>query len=124
MEEVFLETAEDRRGDEVMLALGKMLAAYDARPAVVNLRRLQEMKQCYAWIEKLLLTPGADISYRLHEPLKSMGSISLEANNLIFQEPEFLKWACLMASNLEVYPLANGKVRMTFGFSGLTTPIE
>ena len=123
-EKILEETAEDRSADEVILALGKMLAAHDARPAVLNLRRFQEMKQCYELIENLLLTPGTDISYRLHEPLKSMGSISLEANNFIFKEPEYLKMASLIASDMEVYPLANGKLRMTFGFSGLTTPIE
>lgn len=123
-EKILKEKAEDQRADEAVLALGEMLAAYDARPAVLNLRRFQEMKQCYAFIQKQLLTPGTDISYRLHEPLKSMGSISLEADNFIFKEPEFLKLASLMASNLEVYPLVNGKLRMTFGFSELTTPIE
>ena len=109
-EKILEETAEDRSADEVILALGKMLAAHDARLAVLNLRRFQEMKQCYELIENLLLTPGTDISYRLHEPLKSMGSISLEADNFIFKEPEYLKMASLIASDMDSFSWDEGRL--------------
>ena len=59
-----------------------------------------------------------------HEPFKSMGYISLEGESLEIPDPVPFARAAALADNLEVYPLASGRVRLTLTFLGLTTPIE
>ena len=72
------------------------------------------------------LTRGTDaeVSYKLYQPFKSMGSVSVEAKVLEFYDPEWFARAAEFASNTEVYPLAKNRVRLTFTFHGLTKPIE
>ena len=124
MDEMLFDEAEmDEVTDSVFLALGEIIQAEDERTAIIP-RRLSQMKRCYGLLQKLSALPGISLRYCLHEPFKSMGSIILEADKLIFKEPELLRQASMLASNMECYPLLNGKVRMAFTFHGLTIPIE
>ena len=125
MDEMLLNEAEmDEVTDAVILALGEIIQAEEERTAIIDPQRLAQMKRCYGLLQKLSASPGISLRYCLHEPFKSMGSIILEADKLIFKEPELLRQASLLASNMECYPLVNGKVRMAFTFHGLTIPIE
>lgn len=125
MEEMLFDEAEmDEVTDSVILALGEIIQVEEERTAIIDPQRLAQMKRCYGLLLKLSASPGISLRYRLHEPFKSMGSIILEADKLIFKEPELLRQASMLASNMECYPLVNGKVRMAFTFHGLTIPIE
>ena len=72
------------------------------------------------------ITKGQNVtvSYKLHEPFKSMGSVSVEGEQLVFDKPEWFARVAEFASNTEVYPLAKQAIRMTFTFHGLTKTIE
>lgn len=125
MEEMLIEEAEmDEEADAVILALGEIIQAEDSKAAIINPQKIAQMKLCYELIQKLPASPGTELSYHLHEPFKSTGSIILEADKLIFKHPEILRLVSMLASNIECYPLVNGRVRMAFAFNGLTIPIE
>ena len=67
---------------------------------------------------------NVQISYKMYEPFKTMGSITVEGAVLEFDKPEWFARIAEFASNTEIYPLTKNIVRMTFTFHGLTTPIE
>lgn len=125
MEEMIHNEAEiSAETDAVILALGAWLEAQDARTAIVNPRKIAQMKRCFELLQTQLAAQDVSLSYHLHEPYKSTGSIILEADKYIFDQPELLRDACALASNAEIYPLISGKLRIAFAFDGLTVPIE
>ncbi len=123
-DEEYDEDERDGRTDAVLLALGEMIEAVESRTAIINPRRMAQMERCYDLIQTRLLSPGAELSYRVHEPYKSMGCIILEADNYIISQPNVFRQACKLADSVEIYPLVNGKLRIEFGFDCLTIPIE
>lgn len=110
--------------DNVVVTVGESIAADEEKPAVLNPIKIQQMQFAYGVIKYLTRNTDAKLSYALNEPFKSMGSISVEGKTLTFMNSEWFARACEFASNTEVYPLANGKVRMTLTFHGLVRPIE
>lgn len=110
--------------DNVVVTVGEAIAADESKPAVLNPIKIQQMQFSYGVIKYLTQNTDAKMSYALNEPFKSMGSISVEGKNLAFTNSEWFARACEFASNTEVYPLTNGKVRLTLTFHGLVRPVE
>lgn len=110
--------------DNVVVTIGEAVIADESKPAVLNPIKIQQMQFAYGVLKYLTNGTGAKLTYVLNEPFKSMGSISVEGNNLTFTNSEWFARACEFASNTEVYPLVNGKVRLTLTFHGLVRPIE
>lgn len=106
-------------------AMWREIFSQEAKPAAVVVPRLKQMEFAYAVMKYLVRDlPGCSLSYKLHEPFKSFGSITVEAKELYFIKREWFARAAEFASNLEVYPLTNGRVRLSMGFWGLAKPIE
>lgn len=110
--------------DNVVVTVGEAIAVDEKKPAVLNPIKIQQMQFACGVIKYLTRNNDAKLSYTLNEPFKSMGSISVEGKTLTFANSEWFARACEFASNTEVYPLANGHVRMTLTFHGLVRPIE
>lgn len=110
--------------DNVVVTVGESIAMENDKPAVLNPIKIQQMQFAYGVIKYLTQNADVRLSYSLNEPFKSMGSITVEGNNLTFTNSEWFARACEFASNTEVYPLVNGKVRMTLTFHGLVRPVE
>ena len=110
--------------DSVVVTVGEAIAVEESKPAVLNPIKIQQMQFSYGVIKYLTQNTDAKMSYALNEPFKSMGSISVEGKNLAFTNSEWFARACEFASNTEVYPLTNGKVRLTLTFHGLVRPVE
>lgn len=106
--------------DEWLTELGIALEDEDSETQIMNLPRMKQLEFVYEALKILLQDQDVDITYKLNEPFKSMGSVSAEGRCLAFRYPMWFNRAAAMASNLEVYPLTNGKLRMTFTFHGLT----
>lgn len=96
----------------------------DEKTTVLNPMRLRQMQFAYAALKYITRYSDVQVSYKLNEPFKSMGSISAEGACLDFSKPEWFARVAEFASNMEVYPLAKNRVRLTFTFHGLTVPIE
>lgn len=110
--------------DNVVVTVGEAIMEDENKPAVLNPIKIQQMQFSYGVIKYLTQNTDAKMSYALNEPFKSMGSISVEGKNLAFTNSEWFARACEFASNTEVYPLTNGKVRLTLTFHGLVRPVE
>ena len=103
---------------------GEEILEEDNKAAIINPFRLEQLKFAYMVLRYITKGQNVTVSYKLHEPFKSMGSVSVEGRQLIFDKPEWFARVAEFASNTEIYPLAKQAVRMTFTFHGLTKPIE
>lgn len=110
--------------DELIEGLRPDIEADDSKVTMLDAFRLKQMQFAYAALKYLTMNTDAVVSYKLNEPFKTMGSISVEAQSLEFNKPEWFARVAEFASNTEVYPLTKNMVRLTFTFHGLTKPIE
>lgn len=114
----------EREFDAILSAVQDNIEADERKVTVLNALRMKQFQFSYAAI--LYLTRGTDVvvSYKLYEPFKTMGSIHIEGETVVFQDMVRFARAAEFASNIEVYPLAKNKVHMTLTFHGLTAPVE
>lgn len=110
--------------DDFLSLIGKLLEEADKKASILNPHRLKEIRFAYSAAKEMLMKDGMRLSYKLNEPLKSMGSVTLEGRVLKFDNPEWFARTAEFADFTEVYPLSNGDIRITFTFHGLTEPIE
>lgn len=96
----------------------------ESKTTVLNALRLKQLQFAYAVLQYITKDKDVQLSYKLYEPFKTMGSITVEGKTLEFDKPEWFARVAEFATNTEIYPLAKNAVRMTFTFHGLTAPIE
>lgn len=101
-----------------------MVAEDEGKTTIINPLRLAQIKFTYSVMKYLTRDTDAEVTYKLNEPFKTMGSVSVEGKVLEFAGSKWFARAAEFASNTEVYPLAKNCVRLTFTFHGLTAPIE
>jgi hypothetical protein len=94
--------------------------------SVLNKVRVQQMRFTAAMIKRLLRETGseASIDCRQHEHNPNVGVVRVEGIDLALTDMEGYARAAEFASNTEIYPLKNDKVRMTFTFHGLVIPLD
>ena len=110
--------------DSIVFTVGESINMDESKTAVINPIKIQQMQFAYGVIKYLTKNTDTKISYKLNEPFKSMGSISVEGRCLRFTNPEWFARVAEFASNTDVYPLTNGKVRLTLTFHGLVCPLN
>lgn len=110
--------------DNLVTTIGDEAAADDSQTAIVNPYRIQQVLYTYKVLKYLTKGTKANVTYELHEPYKSMGSVSVVGANLLFRNAEWFMKAVELASNFEVYPKTNGAVQMNFTFHGLTRAVN
>ena len=110
--------------DELIKSIGRWILADEERPAIMNPLRLQQMKFTNSILERRVEGTNIKITASLHEPFKSMGCIYLEGDSIEFSDCKWLGRAIEFASNLDVFPTQDGKVKLVLTFHGLTTPIK
>lgn len=96
----------------------------ESSTTVLNLEKLKQMEFVFAAMKRVLDNKLVKVSYMMNKPYKTMGSISAEGKLIEFDDPMWFIRMAELASNVEVYPLASDKVRITFTFHGLTKPID
>lgn len=75
-------------------------------------------------MKRLVRGTSAKVTYQLHEPFQSMGSVSVTGKNIDMKKVVWFVRSVELASKSVVYPKTDGTVCMTFPFHGLTRPIE
>ncbi len=106
-------------------SLLEMIEADEQRVALTNVSRLKQMQLAYKSIERLFASQkGVSVKYSLNKPFNSFGSISVEGAVIDIENAALFGKINLIANNVEIYPLTNGRIRMAFGFHNLTSPIE
>lgn len=92
---------------------------------MLNPIKVHDMRVAYGMLHGCFaLGDGIKIVCKQSDVAPDVGYISLEGASVeVTDSAEFAKISAL-ASNTEVYPLANDKVRLTFGFNNLMVPLE
>ena len=106
--------------DEVVQSFGGKIMEEDARLQIANAERMKQMAFTYEVLKNLLSGQNISLTYKVNEPFKSTGSITIEGKELVFDDTKWFAVASEFADNFEVYPLRNGKLRMAFAFHNLT----
>lgn len=114
----------ERELDEILNVIQGEIENSERKVTVLNNLRMKQFQFTYAALLYLVRDKDVSLSYKLYEPFKTMGSISIEGECVEFNDVIQFTHAAEFASNIEVYPLAKNRVRMTFTFHGLTAPIE
>lgn len=86
-----------------------------------NTVRVQHLLYTYKLLKYLTKDiPDSSVSYKVHEPFNSVGSVTLICRSANFTKPEWFMKAAELANNFEVYPRTDGKIALAFAFHGLT----
>ena len=106
--------------------LGEFLNEVKAASTGTYLRdevRVQQLLFSYAVMKKY--TSGIDVTVdcKVHEPVESMGSVTIEGREIALGNMEWFCRAAEFSNSTEIYPLVNGKTRLTFTFHGLVKKI-
>lgn len=110
--------------DNLVIEVAQTAQSEDDRTQIVNPITMQHLVYTFKILKYLTKGSGAKVTYRLHEPFKSMGSVTVCGKNITFAKTEWFMKAVELAANFEVYPKTDRTVEMNFTFHGLTRPIE
>ena len=110
--------------DSLVISVANDIAQDESRTSIINPYRMQQLLYTYKVMKYLMKGTSAKVTYKLHEPYQSMGSVSVTGKDIEFKKISWFLRAAELASNYEVYPKTDGTVCMTFTFHGITTPIE
>ena len=110
--------------DTIVSIVGESAEEEDKNVQMLSANKMRQMQFTNSVLKYLTKGTDAVVSHKLHKPFKSMGSIFVEGKDLTFSQPEWFARAAEFASNVDIYPLTNGKIRMAFTFHGLTVPVE
>lgn len=110
--------------DELIDFIGQWILEDEQHPSALESLRLQMMNFSYRVLKHIADENGMTVSYDLHKPFQSMGSICLEGEDLVFLHCKQLARAISFADNVDVFPLTNGKIRFVLTFHGLTKKIN
>lgn len=110
--------------DDMIRDLADEITLAEADPAIVNPVKVYQIKFVYEAMKYLTRGTDAKVTYDLHKPFKSMGNVSVESKTLTIRDSVWFNRAARFASNMEIYPLVNGKFRLTFTFHRLTSTLR
>lgn len=109
--------------DDIINGICEQIEFEEKSDFIVDPVKVYQVKFVHKVMKYLTRGTGAKVAYELHTPFRSMGNVSVEYDSLTIHDPVWFSRAASFATNLEVYPLVNGKFRMTFTFHGLTRNI-
>lgn len=110
--------------DELIECIGQWILEDEQQPSALQPIRLQMMNFSYSILKHIAEENGMTVSYELHKPFQSMGSICLEGEDLVFLQCKQLSRAISFADNVDAFPLTNGKIRLVLTFHGLTKKVN
>lgn len=128
-EELSPEDEEELEAFDCLLNDIKMSIGDSTTVFVVDPQRFEAMKFAYLSIKRALRESDcrAKVTCGQSELAPDVGSVDVEGKEIEVFGIRNLEWFCRaaeFANNTEVYPLKNGKVRLTLGFNRLLIPIS
>ena len=110
--------------DELIDCIGQWILEDEQQPGTLQPLRLQMMNFSYSVLKRIAAENSMTVSYELHKPFQSMGSICLEGEDLVFLHCKQLARAISFADNVDIFPLTNGRIRFVLTFHRLTKKIN
>ena len=110
----------DQALDDIVMTVGKVVQAEDNQPAILNIQNIKKVAYVYKLMKFLLRGTGTKVEYKLNEPFKSMGSVSVIGKQIPIKNTEAFVEAAKLDSNYDVFIRTDKTVEMDFTFHGLT----
>lgn len=85
--------------------------------------RVDHVRLCASVLRKYVKGDGLKIEWEVHKPVECSAYISLEGKNISVDDTRWIARVGSLANNMEIYPLLDGGVRITFLFYGITKEI-
>lgn len=109
----------DEQTQAIIEAIGTAIEAEESEPQVLHIPRLLQVMRAYRQLQAIAWESW-QVTCSLHEPYTSMGVISVEAAEFTFEQMTALHQILEHASNVEIYSLVGGNLRMNITFHGIT----
>ena len=106
--------------NSIIEEMGKEAEFEDNQDAIIVPNKIKAVLYTCKALKYLIRGTDAKVTYKLNEPYKSMGSVSVVGKYLSFCDSEGFVAAAKLASNLNIYPKTNGTTQIDFTFHGLT----
>lgn len=107
---------------EYLDALCEVIANSQPQIKVLNIPRLQVILEIKKQFSQALGLPVEEIVLTQH-PLFSAVSLSSEIDELVVEKPAAFAAVLAQASNVEIYPLTNGRIRISLMFPKAMVPL-
>ncbi len=120
----FVTDQEQEFADACVEAFGESLLEEENKDAMVNPSRVKLVLYLYKALKSVFKGTGVEVSYKMYEPIKSMGYVIVEGKNISFKDPKVFFEAVELCDNFDVCPRTDGTVEINFTFHGLTTTID
>lgn len=115
---------ENNELDKLINTFGQWIIEDETCKQILNPIRMAQIRFSDNVLDRMARETDMRVTTIVHEPYNSMGSISVEGEALEFSNCKWLGRVIEFASNVEIFPLLNGKIKIVLTFHGLTTPIE
>ena len=110
--------------DSLIESMKEKLNGQEEWVSVVNQDRVWQLLFTYKAMQTAVKGKDVKVTYELHKPFQSMGSVCVSGKDLTFDNYEKFSQATSLASVIDVYPKTNSTVQIDFTFHGLTKSIE
>ena len=115
----------ERAFDELIDSLRDRIESDESKEMALNEKKVNQLLFTYATLKYLTKDDeDVEVSYKIGEPFKITGSVSVEGTEIEFSSGKWFSRAAKFANNVEIYPLVNGKVRITFTFHSIAVPVK
>lgn len=112
------QTENEKQLDEDLQCIGSLIKELENLTTDVNYDMYKLIDTVCEIFKK---TSDGLVTYKLHEPFKNYGSVSVvsKGRSLRLKYPDLFAFAADKASNVEIYPLTDETIKLTLTFSGL-----
>jgi|GEM_PF-3788277 len=118
------ESDEDKALDKFAATIGEMLDVSDSRAMMMNPVGYAKYKLFAEQLKQFALSNHLDYSAKEFSPSKQMAVVKIAGDYIKFGNLDFLKAVMSFADIVDVAPLTNGKIEVSFDFYGVAEPIE
>lgn len=96
------------------------------RTSILDYDRLMEFGRAIKLVEKAVKAshPAAKVTFEYGQPFDEFASVTIEGKGIEIKDVKSFFKALNISDNFDVYPLANGGVRIDLGFYGMTTHVN
>ncbi len=86
--------------DALVLTMANAIAEDESRTSVLDPYRMQQIVYVYKTMKRLVRGTSAKVTYQLHEPFQSMGSVSVTGKNIDMKKVVWFVRSAELASSV------------------------
>lgn len=105
--------------DRDIVSLGRAIQEAEDGKTIIREDKISLIKNDYECLRGIISGEKAEITMDLHEPFKSVGSISIEGKTIVINDTEAFARIADRVRNIDVYPRTTGSIVIDFTYHGI-----